>query len=143
MAENKKPIQGLASIGITVAIDGKEMYYVKDIGEIGGKPSSLESTCMTDTMTHSSPGIKEAKEFAINYYYDASEPISDYRVLKGIENKKEIVPLVITFPDGAVYATTGYITSYISGTKVNELIGATCTVNLQSDWTETYPTESN
>lgn len=139
MAETQKPAQGLASIGVTVTLGGKEINYVKDIGEIGGKSASLDATCMTDTMTHSIPGIKEANEFTINYFYDASTAVSDYRVIKEIEKSKSIVPLVVGFPDGATYATTGYVTTYINGTKVNELIGATCTVNLQSDWTETYP----
>lgn len=136
---NEKPKQGLSSVGVDVQIDGESLYYVKDISDIGGKPDALDATCMRDNFAKSVPGLKNANELTINFHYEASEANSDYRKLKAIETAKKIVPVVINMPDGASYASTGYVSVYINGAKVNELIGATATINLQSDWVDTYP----
>ena len=41
--------------------------------------------------------------------------------------------------EGTVFATTGYVSLTVSGAKVDELVSAKLTVNLQSDWTVTNP----
>ena len=49
------------------------------------------------------------------------------------------MPVTVTFPDGTAFATTGYVSTYVSGAKVDELVTAKLTVSLQSDWTVTNP----
>jgi hypothetical protein len=46
----------------------------------------------------------------------------------------------VELPDGTKYATTGYVSTYVDGAKVDELITAKLTVSIQSDWTITNPT---
>lgn len=45
----------------------------------------------------------------------------------------------MTFPDGTAFATTGYVSTYVSGAKVDEQVTAKLSVSLQSDWTVTNP----
>lgn len=132
--------QGLASIGIDVKINDVSMNYVTDIGDIGGSPSELDATCMKDTMKKSAFGVKDVKAFEVSYLYDNTDTDSDYRVIKAVEKKGEIVPVTVTFPDKTEFSTTGYVSTMINGVKVDELIGAKMSVSLQSDWTEKNPT---
>ena len=45
----------------------------------------------------------------------------------------------VAFPDGTKFAAAGYVSVMVSGAKVDELVSAKLTVNLQSDWTVTDP----
>ena len=47
--------------------------------------------------------------------------------------------MAVTLPDGTVFASTGYVSTYVVGAKVDELITAMLVVMLQSDWTVTNP----
>ena len=131
--------QGLASIGIDVKINNVSMNYVQDIGDIGAAPSDLDATCLKDKIKKNVPGVQDTKAFEVTYLFDNSGANSDYRVLKALQTAGTIVPVVVTFPDGTSFATTGYVTTYVSGTKVDELVSAKLEINLQSDWTVTNP----
>lgn len=115
------------------------MNYVTDIGDIGGTPSELDATCMKDTMKKFVPGVQDTKAFEVSFLYDDSDTASDYRVLKALQEAGSIVPIAVTFPDGAVFASTGYVSVMINGAKVDELISAKLTINLQSEWAVTDP----
>lgn len=134
------PKQGLASIGIDVTINAIPMNFVTNIGDIGGAPSTLDATCMKDTMTKSVNGVQEGGTFEVTYLFDNADPTSDYRVLKAAQEKGDVVPVIVTFRDGSKFATTGYVSTYIGGVGVNELVSATATVSLQSEWVVTNPT---
>lgn len=134
--------QGLSSIGIEVTVDSTEMNYVTEIGDIGGTPSDLDATCLKDTMKKNVPGVQDTKAFEITYLFDNSAADSDYRTLKALQTAGNIVPVKVEFPDGTTFATTGYVTTYVSGVKVDELVSAKLVVSLQSDWTVTNPAAS-
>lgn len=140
MADNTK--QGLSSIGIKVTVAETEMNYVQEIGDIGGTPSELDATCLKDSIKKSVPGVQDTKAFEVTYLFDNSAEASDFRKLKALQTAGAAVALSVDFPDGTKFATTGYITTYTSGVKVDELITAKLVVNLQSDWTVTNPTTS-
>ena len=131
--------QGLSTIGIEVQVNSTAMNYVTEIGDIGGSPSSLDATCMKDTMKKNVPGVQETKAFEVTYLFDNSAADSDYRVLKALQTAGEIVPVSVKFPDGTSFSTTGYVNTYISGAKVDELISAKLVVSIQSEWTVTDP----
>lgn len=131
--------QGLATIGLDVSVNSVSMNYVTDIGDIGGTPSELDATCMKDKMKLSVPGVQDTKAFEVTFLYDNTAADSDYRVLKALQDAGDIVPIQVTFPDGTVFASTGYVSVMVSGAKVDELVSATLSVNLQSDWTVTNP----
>lgn len=131
--------QGIASIGMKVTVNEVEMNYVQEIGDIGGTPSELDATCLKDTMKKNVPGVQDTKSFEVTYLFDNSAADSDYRKLKALQTAGNAVPIAVEFPDGTKFATTGYVTTYTSGVKVDELITAKLVVNLQSDWTVTNP----
>lgn len=136
------PKQGLASIGIDIKINSVAMNYATDIGDIGGKPSELDVTCFKDKMKHNIPGVKDAQSWEVTYLYDNTDEQSDFRTLKALENAGNIVPVEVSFPDKTVFKTKGYVSTYVSGTKVDDLIQAKLSVSLQEDWTITDPTEA-
>lgn len=131
--------QGLASIGIDVSVNSVAMNYVTEIGDIGGAPSELDATCMKDSMKHNVPGVQDAKAFEVTYLFDNSAADSDYRVLKELQDTGDVVPVAVKFPDGTEFSTTGYVNTYISGVKVDELVSAKLSVSIQSDWEVTNP----
>ena len=133
------PNQGLANIGMDVKVNNVSLNYVTEIGDIGGTPSTLDATCMKDAIKKSVPGVQDVKAFEITYLFDNSAATSDYRVLRGLQTAGAAVPVSVEFPDGTTFATTGYVSTYISGSKVDELVSAKLSVSLQSDWTVTNP----
>ena len=133
------PKQGLSTIGIEVSVNAEELNYVTEIGDIGGAPSDLDATCLKDTMKKNVPGVQDTKAFEITYLFDNSDDTSDYRVIKALQTAGASVPVAVEFPDGTKFATTGYVNTYVSGAKVDELVTAKLTVSLQSDWTVTNP----
>lgn len=131
--------QGFSTIGLDVKVGNTSLNYVTDIGDIGAAPSELDATCMKDTMKKTVPGVQDTKAFEVTFLFDNSAADSDYRVLKKMQDAGEIVSLEVKFPDGTVFATTGYVSVMVSGSKVDELVSAKLTVSLQSDWTVTDP----
>lgn len=131
--------QGMASIGVSVKIDNTTIANVKDIGDIGGAPSELDATCLKDSIKKSVPGVQDAKAWEVTYLYDNSDSTSDYRVLKGLQTAGNAVAVEVTMPDGTKFATTAYVSTYVEGASVDNLLTAKAILNLQSDWTVTNP----
>ena len=134
--------QGLSSIGIQVKVDNTALNYVTEIGDIGGTPSELDATCLTDSARRSVPGVQENKSFEVTYLFDNSDTDSDYRLLRGKQQSGALCAVTVLFPDGSSFASSGYVSTYVTGAKVDELISAKLSVNLQSDWTVTNPSAS-
>lgn len=137
MAEGTR--QGLASVGLEVQINSVSMNYVTEIGDIGGSPSTLDATCMKDTMKKNVPGVQDTKDFEITYLFDNTSADSDFRKLKALQTAGGIVPVSVEFPDGTTFDTTGYVSTYVTGVKVDELISAKAVISIQSDWETNDP----
>lgn len=131
--------QGFSTIGLDVKVGETSLNYVTDIGDIGAAPSELDATCMKDSMKKTVPGVQDTKSFEVTFLYDNSAADSDYRVLKTLQDAGEVVELQVQFPDGTVFAASGYVSVMVSGAKVDELVSAKLTFNLQSDWKVTDP----
>lgn len=131
--------QGLASVGIALKIDSKELNYVQEIGDIGGTPSDLDATCLKDQMKKHVPGVQDTSAFEVTYLFDNSATDSDFRTVKAAQNTGTIKTVEVAFPDGTKFTSSGYISTYVVGAKVDELITAKLVVNLQSDWVVTNP----
>ena len=142
--------QGLATIGISIKVNSVPLNYVTDFSDIGGTPSVLESTCFKDNIKKSVPGVQDAKAFEVTYLFDNTDATSDFRKLKTLQDAGAAVPVVVEFGDkpnasgsGTKFSTTGYVSTYIVGAKVDELISAKLVVNLQSEWAKTDPVSGN
>lgn len=138
--------QGLTSIGVDIKVNSVAMNYVTDFSDIGGTPSELDSTCFKDSIKKSVPGVQDAKAFEVTYLFDNSDTNSDYRKLKALQDAGTAVAVVVEFGDkpnatgsGTKFTTSGYVSTYVVGAKVDELISAKLVVNLQSEWTKTDP----
>ena len=131
--------QGLVTIGIDVKVNSVAMNYVTEIGDIGGAPSTLDATCLKDAIKKSVPGVQDAGAFEVTYLFDNSASDSDYRKIKALQDAGNVVPVAVEFPDGSKFATSGYVSTYVTGVKVDDLISAKMTVNLQTAWTVTNP----
>lgn len=131
--------QGLSTMGIDVKVGESALNYVTDIGDIGGTPSELDATCMKDSMKKSVPGVQDTKAFEVTFLFDNSAADSDYRVLKKLHDAGKPVNIEVAFPEGTKFTSAGYVSVMVSGAKVDELVSAKLTVNLQSDWKVTDP----
>ena len=131
--------QGFSTMGIDVKVGESALTYVTDIGDIGAAPSELDATCMKDSMKKTVPGVQDTKAFEVTFLFDNSAADSDYRVLKKVQDAGKPVNIEVAFPDGTKFAAAGYVSVMVSGAKVDELVSAKLTVNLQSDWTVTNP----
>ena len=131
--------QGFSTIGLDVKVDSVSLNYVTDIGDIGAAPSELDATCMKDTMKKSVPGVQDTKNFEVTFLFDNSAADSDFRKLKALQNAGSICPLSVTFPDGTVFTSGGYVSVMVLGAKVDDLITAKLSISLQRDWTVTDP----
>jgi hypothetical protein len=85
------------------------------------------------------PGVQDAKNFEVTYLFDNSAEDSDFRKLKTLQDSRTVTAVEVKFPEGTVFKTTGYISTYVVGAKVDELITAKLIVSLQSDWSVTNP----
>lgn len=132
-------MQGMASVGITLKVNNKEVNYVQEIGDIGGTPSDLDATCLKDRVKKHVPGVQDAAAFEVTYLFDNSAADSDYRTLRALQEDGGIKAVEVVLPDGTKYASTGYVNTYVVGAKVDELITAKLVMNLQSDWVVTDP----
>lgn len=132
-------MQGLASIGVKVKVNNVEMNYVQEISEMGGTPSNLDATCLKDVIKKSVPGVQDASSWEVTYLFDNTSASSDFRRLKALEKAGKSVPVETEYPDGTRFASSGYVTTYPQGTKVDELITAKLIINLQAEWTVTNP----
>ena len=94
---------------------------------------------MKDSMKKTVPGVQDTKAFEVTFLFDNSAADSDYRVLKKVQDAGKPVNIEVAFPDGTKFAAAGYVSVMVSGAKVDELVSAKLTVNLQSDWTVTDP----
>ena len=133
------PKQGYASIGIDVKVGDNSLNYVTSIGDIGGEPNMLDSTCLKDTMQHNVAGIQKTDSFEINFLFDNSDAQSDYRVLHGLETAKTEANVEIKMPDNTVFKSKGTVSVKVSGASVDNLIEAVCSVALSEDWAVTNP----
>lgn len=131
--------QGFASIGVSVKIGTSTINNVQDIGDIGGTPSELDATCLKDSIKKSVPGVQDTKAWEITYLFDNASATSDYRVIKGLQTAGQPVAVEVTLPDGTKFATTAFVSTYVVGVKVDELMTAKAIMHLQSDWTVTNP----
>ncbi len=131
--------QGFASIGVSVKIGTTTISNVTDISDIGGTPSELDATCLKDSIKKSVPGVQDTKAWEITYLYDNTDATSDFRVLRGLQTAGDPVAVEVTMPDGTKFATTAFISTYVVGTKVDELLTAKAVAYLQSDWAVTNP----
>ena len=114
-----------------------KLVDIKDFGDLGGSPETLETTTLSDNMTTSIPGIQslEALEFNCNYTKTDYEKLrtqsdtdldsdsgTDYAVWFGAGDDNE--------PDGhnGKFSFKGKLSVHVTGGGVNEVVGMVATI---------------
>lgn len=132
-------VQGWVSIDVDVQVGTTSLNFVTNIGALGGAPNSLDATCMKDRMRRNKNGVQDVDNWEVDYWFDNSDPTSDYRVLKALETAGEEVDITVTFPDGSKFTSKGQVSTWVDGFGVDALIPAKLSVALSQDWTVTNP----
>jgi len=112
----------------------EKLVDIKDFPDLGGSPEMLETTTLSDKMQTYIPGIQslDALEFTANYTK------TDYEKLKALEEQEMELSVWFggTESNGQVAPTgengkfnfKGYVSAFITGGGVNEVVGMTVSV---------------
>lgn len=111
-----------------------KLVDIKDFPDLGGAPESLETTTLSDSSRTYIEGIQAVDPLEFTANYDAT----DYATLvelKGSENDFSVW-FGGTEADGVVTPTgsdgkfdfSGYLSVYVTGGGVNEVVGMTITI---------------
>ena len=132
----------LSTIGVIVKINDAAIWGATDYSDIGGAPSLIDATKLTDSVQVNIPGIQEQDIWEVTYQYDTGETgTSDYDRLKALQTAKtKNVPVEVDFPDGSKFTNTGEVRTYIQGKGVGDVITAVAAVTLDGEWTHTPAT---
>lgn len=130
----------LATIGIIVKINNKAVWGATSFGDIGGAPTMIDATKLTDAVRVNILGVQEQDAWQVNYQFNNEDANSDYRVLKALDDANtKNVPVEVSFPDGTVFTNSGEVSTYITGAEVGGIINAVATVALDGEWAVTDP----
>ena len=130
----------LTTIGVIVKINNVAVKGATEYSDIGGAPSTIDATKLTDTVRVNKIGVQEQDNWDVTYWFNNNEAASDFRVLKALDEAKTLnVPVSVEFPDGSVASNTGQVSTYVSGGSVGEMQSAHAIVALDGAWTWTNP----
>lgn len=112
----------------------EKLVDIKDFPDMGGAPEMLETTTMSDKMQTYIPGIQssDALEFNANYTLD------DYKKLKALEGTEgdyavwlggtEAGDVVTPTGSEGKFSFKGYLSVYLTGKGVNEVVDMTISI---------------
>lgn len=112
----------------------EKLVDIKDFPDMGGAPEMLETTTMSDKMQTYIPGIQssDALEFTANY------TLTDYKKLKELEGTEcdyavwlggtEAGDVVTPTGSEGKFSFKGYLSVYLTGGGVNEVVGMTISI---------------
>ena len=112
----------------------EKLVDIKDFPDMGGAPEMLETTTMSDKMQTYIPGIQssDALEFTSNYTLD------DYKKLKALEGTEgdyavwlggtEAGDVVTPTGSEGKFSFKGYLSVYLTGKGVNEVVDMTISI---------------
>lgn len=128
----------LTSIGVTVKINNVAIAGATEFSDVGGAPSTIDATKLTDTVRVNKLGVQEMDNFDVTFLFNNNESTSDFRVLKALEGQLA-VPVEVSFPDGTKATNTGSLGVYATGAQINEMLQAHAVMALDGNWTWTNP----
>lgn len=118
----------------------EEILNLQECPDLGGTAEKVDVTVLADGNKKYINGVKDFGDLAFKFLYDNSGATSNYRVVRGLEEKGEIVEWKVTFPDNTEFAFSGEVTTSIDGASVNNAITFTANITLNSDIAVTNPT---
>ena len=131
----------LTSIGVIVKINNVAVAGATEFGDIGGAPSTIDATKLTDTVRVNKLGVQEQENWDVTYLFNNNLATSDFRVIRALTGQHN-VPVEVDFPDGTKAENTGDVTTYATGATVGSMMQAHAVVALDGEWTWTDPATS-
>ena len=128
----------LTSIGVVVKFNNVAVAGATSFSDVGGAPSTIDATKLTDTVRVNKLGVQEMDNFDVTFLFNNNEATSDFRVLKALEGQNA-VPVSVEFPDGTKAANTGSLGVYATGAEINSMLEAHAVMALDGNWTWTNP----
>lgn len=112
---------------------------LKEIPDMGVEPEKVENTCLTDSNKKYELGIGDLGEMKYKFKYDNTSTNSPYRVLRDMQENKEVASFQETLADGSVTEFDAQVAVKRTGGGVNGVIEFEATLAIQSDLTFTDP----
>lgn len=132
--QNTKFGYATAQVGPFTALAG-----VQEIPALGGKPSKIDVTTLSDSVKKNIFGIKDLGDLQFKMVYDNAGPTSNFRVLKGYADSKTLVWFQVEFPDTTKFTFSAYVNVETDSAAVDKAIGFTVSLALQSEVAVTNP----
>lgn len=135
---------GVATVGIKMTYDDGTtqgtLTGLQEVPAMLGKPSKIDVTCLNDTVKKNIFGVKDLGELAFKFLYDNSEATSNFAVLKGYADAKDIVEFTIEFPDiitpgtghGTQFTFSAFVNVETDAAQVDKALGFTASFALQT-----------
>lgn len=111
----------------------KDLVGLKEVPEFGLEPEKVENTVLTDKVKKYELGIGDAGELEYTFKYENKSADSPFRVLRKLQDNKNLVNFQQTYPDGTTVSFAGQVAVKLGGGGVNGVIDFTLKVGLQSD----------
>ncbi|MFZ2538554.1 MAG: phage tail tube protein [Oscillospiraceae bacterium] len=115
------------------ATEYTELEYLMEVPEFGGTPEKIDVTVLSDKVKKFINGITDLGDFIFKFLYDNSLETSNYRVLKGIQDKNEIAGFKITYPDQTSHEFSAQVSVKMDAGAINGALTFSCNMNVQSD----------
>lgn len=109
--------------------------------EIGGKTEKIDVTTLADKQKRSIPGTVDPGEPAYKFLFANGATTDAFRVLKGLETEGKLVGFQEEYPDGTKVAFTAFVQVTLDGAKVNDAIGFTLNLTVNSEYEWSNPSE--
>jgi hypothetical protein len=120
-----------------------KLVDIKDFPDLGGAPESLETTTLSDGARTYIEGIQAVDPLEFTANYDATD-YATLTALKGTENDfsvwfggTEAAGVVTPTGSAGKFDFSGYLSVYVTGAAVNEVVGMTITIIPSSAITKT------
>lgn len=120
----------------------KEIEDLMEVPELGGDPEKIDVTTLTDKTKKYIPGVKDLGDLQFKFLYDNSTVDSNYRILKGLEDKKEVTSFKVQYPDGTAHEFDALVNVKMDAAAVNAPLTFVASFSLQSEIKTTNPGES-
>lgn len=103
------------------------------VPSLGGSPSAIDITTLTDTIEKKMPGIRSyGDSLDFNFFYDAGESNSSFDALSALDNAETPTSFRVTLPDGTAFDFTAFVTVSLSEIEGNDAIKFTASLMPQS-----------
>ena len=125
-------VKNLASMGIIVNVNGKELSGVTDIPDMGATPEKLETTSLKDKCRTYIDGIKDYGDLEFSLIYEEGTD-GNYATLHALEKSKEEVKIEVVFSENTKFIFYGTVGLKVNAVGINAVVTFAMTVALSSD----------